>query len=655
MTVAPALQRNIPWLLLALAWIIVPHVEHLPPWITVLCVALGAWRWVAARRGLPLPNKWLLLALALTAGAGVLLTYRTITGRDAGVALLIVMLALKLMEMRSVRDGIVMIFLGYFLVITNFLYSQSILMGLYMLVAVLAITATLIGLNLPAPTLALKPKLRLATLLLAQGLPVMIVLFVLFPRAQSPLWGVPAPAQNAVTGLSNSMSPGDISSLGLSRAVAFRAEFVGAAPAPELRYWRGPVFWHFDGRTWSAGPQRRPAAVTLYAEGEPLTYTITLEPHDQHWLFALDFPLTLPPSSSMSDDFQVLAAAPARQRLRYQITSQPKYRVETELRPVARRHALQLPSDFNPQARQLGESWRENARNGREIVDAALDMFTREAFFYTLSPPPLGRHAVDDFLFGSRRGFCEHYAGSFVFLMRAAGVPARVVTGYQGGEHNPIGNYLIVRQSDAHAWAEVWLEDQGWVRIDPTARIAPQRVTAEAGLLDALPSGEALPLFTRLNPDWLRQLRFGMDLVNYNWHKWVLGYSHRRQHELLSRLGMGLESARGMIYGLLTGIGGLMLFFAATLLWRLRTRPQDPAVAAYRRFCARLAQAGLGRRAEEGPAAHAARIVQLRPDLAGSVARISDLYIALRYRPNAAPGRDEQLRKLRKLVWLFRP
>jgi transglutaminase-like putative cysteine protease len=655
MTVAPALQRNIPWLLLVLAWIIVPHVEHLPPWITLLCVALGGWRWVAARRGLPLPNKWLLLALALTAGAGVLLTYRTITGRDAGVALLIVMLSLKLMEMRSVRDGIVMIFLGYFLIVTNFLYSQSILMGGYMLVAVLAITATLVGLNLPEPTLALKPKIRLAALLLAQGLPVMIVLFVLFPRAQSPLWGAPAPLQNAVTGLSDSMSPGDISRLGLSSAVAFRAEFAGAAPAPELRYWRGPVFWYFDGRTWSAGSPRRPAAVSLHVEGEPVTYTITLEPHDQQWLFALDFPITLPPTSSMTDDFQVLAAAPARQRLRYQITSQPKYRVETELRQLARRHALQLPPDVNPQARQLAQSWRANARSGKEIVDAALDLFSREAFFYTLSPPPLGFHSVDNFLFDSRRGFCEHYAGSFVFLMRAAGVPARVVTGYQGGEHNPIGNYLIVRQSDAHAWAEVWLEDQGWVRIDPTARIAPQRVLAEAGLLDALPSSEALPVFARMNPDWLRQLRFGMDLVNYNWHKWVLGYSHKRQNELLSRLGMGLESARGMIYGLLTGIGGLMLIFAAAMLWRLRAHPRDPVVAAYRRFCARLAQAGLARRQGEGPAVHAARVMQLRPDLAASVARISDLYIDLRYRPIPGTARAEQLRELKKQVWLFKP
>lgn len=650
--VAPALQRNIPWLLLTLAWLIAPHLEHLPLWITLLCLALGIWRWVAARRNTPLPNKWLLLALAGTAGFGVLLTFNTITGRDAGVALLIVMLSLKLMEMRSVRDGIVVIFLGYFLVITNFLYTQTIPMGLYMLVAVLAITATLIGLNQPVPTLTARRKIRLAAVLLGQGLPLMIVLFVFFPRAPSPLWGIPDPALSATTGLSNSMSPGDISRLGLSSAVAFRAEFSGAAPEPQSRYWRGPVFWQYDGRTWTAGPPRRAAAITLHAEGEPVTYTITLEPHQQRWLLALDFPIKLPPSSTMSDDFQVLAAAPARQRLRYELTSHTRYRVETELHPRARKYALQLPPGYNPQAVRLAASWRERAASDRAIVDMALDMFTNQPFSYTLSPPRLGVHAVDDFLFDSRRGFCEHYAGSFVFLMRAAGIPARVVTGYQGGEYNPIGNYLIVRQSDAHAWAEVWLEGQGWVRIDPTARIAPQRVEAESGLLAALPAGEALPLFARMDFDWLRQIRFGWDMVNYNWHKWVLGYSHKRQHELLSKLGMGLDSVRGMAYAMLLGLGGLMLVFAAAMLWQLRAAPRDPVVAAYRRFCAKLAGVGLVRRAEEGPGDYAARIAAARPELAASAARITELYVALRYRRQPDPS---TLKRLRQAVWSFRP
>jgi transglutaminase-like putative cysteine protease len=650
--VAPALQRNIPWLLLTLAWLIAPHLEHLPLWITLLCLGLGVWRWVAARRNAPLPNKWLLLALAGTAGFGVLLTFNTITGRDAGVALLIVMLSLKLMEMRSVRDGIVVIFLGYFLVITNFLYTQTILMGLYMLAAVLAITATLVGLNQPAQTLTARRKIRLAAVLLGQGLPLMIVLFVFFPRAPSPLWGRPDPALSAMTGLSDSMAPGDISRLGLSAAVAFRAEFSGAPPEPQSRYWRGPVLWQYDGRAWTAGPLRRPSAITLHVEGEPVTYTITLEPHQRRWLFALDFPITLPPSSSMTDDFQVLAAAPARQRLRYELTSQTRYRVETELHPRARKHALQLPPGYNPQAMRLAASWQERAASDRAIVDMALDMFTKQPFSYTLSPPRLGTHAVDEFLFDSRRGFCEHYAGSFVFLMRAAGVPARVVTGYQGGEHNPIGNYLIVRQSDAHAWAEVWLEGQGWVRIDPTALIAPQRIEVEAGLLAALPAGEALPLFARMDFDLLRQIRFGWDMVNYNWHKWVLGYSHKRQHELLSRLGMGLDTVRGMAYAMLLGIGGLMMVFAALMLWRLRTAPRDPVVAAYRRFGTKLAGVGLARREDEGPGDYAARVAAARPELAARVERISSLYVALRYRRQPDPS---TLKQLRQAVWLFRP
>ncbi|MBS4098957.1 MAG: DUF3488 domain-containing transglutaminase family protein [Sulfuricella sp.] len=647
MTVAPALQRNIPWLLVTLAWVVAPHVAHLPIWVTLMGIGLGAWRWVAARRESPLPNKWLLLLLAGAAGFGVLTTYGTITGRDAGVALLIVMLALKLMEMHSVRDGVVMIFLGYFLVITNFLYSQTILMGLYLLVAVLGITATLIGLNQPLPSSTARQRLKLATLLLAQGLPVMIVMFVLFPRAQGPLWATPDPTPSSITGLSDSMAPGSIGRLGLSNAVAFRAEFKAAPPAPQLRYWRGPVFWQYDGRTWSAGPWRKPSVTTLHVEDKPIDYVITLEPHNQRWLFALDFPMSLPPSAIMSDDYQVLATAPARQRLRYQLTSQVRYQVGRELTPQQRRDGLQLPPGYNPRSRELAAKLRAESRSDREVVARVLTMFTSQPFVYTLNPPLLGTHSVDEFLFDTRRGFCEHYAGSFVFLLRAAGIPARVVTGYQGGEHNPMGNYLIVRQSDAHAWAEAWLEGQGWVRFDPTASIAPQRVEVESGLSAALPENVAL-----LDADWLRQTRFAWDMVNYNWHKWVLGYSYKRQSELLASLGLNIASAREVAYTLLIAIGGLLMVFSGLMMWRLRAHPKDAALAAYLRFCGKLEEIGLPRDAGEGPQDYARRVAALRPDLAGKVADITARYVLLRYRPH--PERTE-LGQLRKQVWLFRP
>ncbi|MFA7242703.1 MAG: DUF3488 and DUF4129 domain-containing transglutaminase family protein [Sulfuricellaceae bacterium] len=655
--IAPALQRNIPWLLVVLAWTIAPHVAHLPVWATPLCIGLGVWRWVVARRGTKLPDKKLLLALAGLAGFGVLSNYGTTLGRDAGVALLIVMLCMKLMELRSVRDGVVMIFLCYFLVITNFFYSQSILMGLYMLVAVLAVTATLIGLNQPTQAGAGRRNIRLAAILLGQGLPVMLVLFVLFPRVQGPLWGKPDPQLSAVTGLSDSMSPGSISRLGLSGAVAFRAEFAGVAPASPLRYWRGPVFWHYDGRTWTVGAARHPAPISLNVQGEPVVYTITLEPHNQRWLFALDFPLELPPGSSMTEDFQVLAAAAARQRLRYQITSRPRYLAGMELSQEQRRDGLQLPPGYNPRARELAASWQSRAKSDREVVDMALNLFANRPFAYTLSPPPLfGAHTVDDFLFDTRRGFCEHYAGSFVFLMRAAGIPARVVTGYQGGEYNPMGNYLIVRQADAHAWAEVWLPEQGWVRIDPTASIAPQRVEQEAGLLAALPASEPLPMLARVDFDWLRKIRFGWDMVNYNWYLWVLNYGPKRQAALLARLGVKLDSTRDMAYALLIGVGGLMLVFSGGMLWRLRAQPKDATVAAYQRFCARLAGVGLTRGAQEGPADYAGRVSRSRPDLAASVARITDLYIALRYRiQSGQPPDPGEIGRLRQWVWRFRP
>lgn len=658
-SIAPALQRNISWLLVVLAWTIAPHVPHLPVWATPLCVAMGIWRWVVARRGSSLPGKKLLLTLAFLAGFGVLSNFGTTLGRDAGVSLLIVMLCMKLMELRSVRDGMVMVFLCYFLIVTNFLYSQSVLMGLYMLVAVLIVTATLIGLNQPAIAGNGRQNIRLAAILLGQGLPVMLVLFVFFPRIQGPLWGKQDPNIGAISGLSNNMSPGSISRLGLSDAVALRAEFVGAAPAPPLRYWRGPVFWHYDGRAWTSGASRRPTPISLKVEGDPVVYTITLEPHTLRGLFALDFPFTLPPGSLMSDDYQVLATTPVRQRLRYQLTSRLRYQAGMELNEEQRRGGLQLPPDINPRARKLAALWQSRAKSEREVVDMALDMFAKQPFVYTLSPPPLfGDHTVDAFLFETRRGFCEHYAGSFVFLMRAAGIPARVVTGYQGGELNPMGNYLIVRQSDAHAWAEVWLPEQGWVRIDPTASIAPQRVEREAGLLAALSASEPLPMLARVDFDWLRQTRFGWDLINYNWYLWVLNYGPKRQAALLARLGIQLDSVRDMAYALLIGVGGLMLVISGGMMWRLQAAPKDATVAAYRRFCAKLAKVGLAREAAEGPSDYAARIIRNRPDLAESVMRITERYIALRYRirpgSNIRPDPSE-IGLLRQMVWRFRP
>jgi len=640
-------MNKLAWLLASLALAIAPHLEHLPLWVGPLCLVLGLWRLAIARRNAPLPKKWLLFLLAASASAGLFSHYHTLFGRDAGVALLVVMIALKLMEMKSLRDTMVVIFLSYFLVITGFLYSQSIPTAFYLLLVVLVTTATMIGYSDVNNGLNARPRLRLAGVLLAQAVPLMLVLFVFFPRV-GPLWGLPKDAYAGMTGISDSMSPGAISQLIRSEATAFRVKFDAPPPHKNLRYWRGPVLWDYDGRTWSTRKPLGDAPAQLMPLGAALGYTVTLEPHNQRWLFALDLPATLPPGSSAGRDLQILSQTPVQQRLRYRIASYTQYRLGVKLDENERKRALHLPARANPQARELAGHWRGSLKNPQAIVNQALGMFRNEAFVYTLNPPLLGQQAVDDFIFKTRRGFCEHYTSSFVFLMRAAGIPARVVTGYQGGEMNPLGDYLIVRQSDAHAWAEVWLEKEGWVRIDPTAAVSPDRI--ESGIAAALPGAELPPGLAQLDAGWLKRARLSWDLLNNNWNQWVLGYSQERQSIFLSRFNTALASWQGMAITMATGFAALLLGIALWMLWHTPRRGIDRVQAAYEKFCARLARRGIVRSAHEGPADFAQRATRLRPDLAAQIELITQLYIMLRYGRHSAATKD-----LKQAVRRFRP
>lgn len=640
-------MNNLAWILASLGLAIGPHLGHMPLWVGPLCLALGLWRVAAERGKTKLPNRGLLFALTVAATAGILAHFHTLLGRDAGVTLLVAMIALKLMEMKSSRDTMVVIFLSYFLVITGFLYSQSIPMALYLLLVVLVTTTAMIGYNDVNHGLSVRPRLRLAGSLLIQAVPLMLVLFVLFPRVP-PLWGLPKDAHAGMTGLSDSMSPGTISQLIQSEATAFRVKFDGAPPRPNARYWRGPVLWDYDGRTWATRTPLEDRPAQLVPLSQALNYTVTLEPHNQRWLFALELPATLPPGSRASGDLQILTPSPVQHRLRYSAASHTRYRLGSELTKNERQRALHLPVETNPRTRKLAERWRNTLPNPQAITNEALAMFRNQAFIYTLSPPLLGQQAVDDFLFRTRRGFCEHYASAFVFLMRAAGVPARVVTGYQGGEMNPLGDYMIVRQSDAHAWAEVWLNQQGWVRIDPTAAVSPDRV--ESGIAASLPTAELPFALTRLDTAWLKRARLSWDLLNNNWNQWVLGYGHERQRSFLSRFHASLASWQGMTVALVAGIAALLLGIALWMLWHAPRRGTDPVQAAYQTYCARLARRGIAKPAHEGPADFALRAVRQRPDLAPQIERITQLYIHLRY------GRQrETARELQQAVRHFRP
>lgn len=650
----PLGARTVDLILLALAVALLPHLTHLPVIITLFCLAFAAWRWIAAHHGWSLPGMPTRTLLTLLALSAVVLSYGTVFGRDAGAALLAIMLGLKLLEVRHFRDGVVVLFLGYFLAVAMVLFSQELYVIGFLAIALLLITAALIDLNhasRAAPAAPLSLILRRSGALLLQAVPLMLVMFLLFPRIPGPLWSLPEDAYGSSTGLSDSMSPGSISELGRSDTVAFRVSFDDAVPAPEQLYWRGPVFWYTDGSNWSTGPrQGEPGRIELpdiVPQGSPVSYNITLEPHNRRWLFALEMPYAIPGDSSHTEDLLLLADKPVRQLTRYQVTSYPDY-VTTMLDPGARERALQLPP-ANPRALALGKAWRAELRSDRAVVERALEHFRVEPFHYTLTPPLLGDDPVDDFLFGTRRGFCEHYAAAFTLLMRAAGIPTRVVTGYQGGELNPLGDYLIVRQRDAHAWAEVWLADRGWVRIDPTAAVAPHRI--EHGSADVF-SREQSALRTVIEQGLIgalwRHSRFGWDTVNNRWNQWVLGYGPENQLAFLSRI--GLRNWADMAFAMLITVA--LILFAIAVIVLLRSPTGDPVARLYRLYCAKLARAGIRHRPAEGPAEFAARAVAIRPDLARVIEDISKRYIAIRYGGVNTPG---QLRRLQRDIRNLRP
>lgn len=638
-------DRSAGYDLLAAATVaLLPHVARFPWWLTPGLAALFVWRFLMLRRGWPAPGRWLRVTLTALFALVVYRHYGTIFGRDAGSALLAAMLALKFLELRRLRDYMLSVFLIYFLIVVGFLYSQEPWLVLYLLAVFIATTMTLVRLALPG--IGHRRAMRLASVLFAQALPLMLVMHLLFPRIQGALWGLPQDAYAGMTGMSEEMHPGSINELSLSDEVAFRAYFNAGSPAPADLYWRTLVLTHTDGRTWTRGPRGR-TPPTLQPDGPALAYTLVVQPSNKPWLPALELPARPPAGVALRSGFVLEDAQPIRERKSFDLIAYPRYRA-LRLDETERRAALELSPQTSSRVRALADTLRAG-HDDAATVRAILQYFHAEKFSYTLTPPLLGADPVDEFLFDSRRGFCEHYATAFVVLARAAGIPARVVAGYQGGEFNPAGRYYIVRQSDAHAWAEVWLADRGWTRADPTAAVSPERIEYGAEVLrrllgrgvqlDNLPPG-ALDLrwFERIQ----RDTRLALDAVRSSWQRWVLGYNTDRQREFLAALGLG-EFGAARLVGMLAGIVALIL--AGYLVYNRPRSPRlDPAQRAYLDFCRKLARAGLVRRPHEGPKDFAARCARQLPGSSADIAAISDLYGRLRY------GREDGPEVLRDFI-----
>ncbi len=619
---------NIMWLLAAMTFVIAPHTQRLPWWATAACVAAGVWRWWIARNGFRTPPWWAMSAIAIAITAAAFLEYKRLFGREVGIALLIVMLCLKVLEMKMKRDAMVVIFLGFFLALTNFMYSQTLAMGAYMLVCVWIFVATLIGFNRIHTEPTLRERLMPSAWLLLQGIPLMLVLFFLFPRMSAPLWGMPQ-ENSARSGLSDSMSPGDISKLSQSDAVAFRVEFEGAIPNTTDLYWRGPVLGMQTGKGWRMYDVSPVNALNYIPEGPLTNYRVTLQPHNKPWLFALDMPSNIPPDAYVLGDYQLRSRLPVTTLKAYDMSSHLRFRAGVDLKPRDIEPYLRYDTNINPRAIAYAKKLRDAFPDKKALIEQLMGLYNRE-FTYTLEPPLLGNNPVDEFLFDTKQGFCEHYSSSFVFVLRAAGIPARVVTGYQGGEINPITRQLIVRQADAHAWSEVWFDDLGWVRADPTFAVSPLRINrglsaavGPQGVFDNLAAVEGFGI--------LKQAVFTWDAINSTWNQWVVGFNQDRQRGVFDKLGIKDADWRTLSIALMIGIfvagGGVGLFIIA----RAYRSQRPPVIAAYERFCAKLAKTGLVRAPNEGPQDFLRRIEIERSASYAEARQVIDAYVAARY------------------------
>ncbi|MEM8815263.1 MAG: DUF3488 and transglutaminase-like domain-containing protein [Pseudomonadota bacterium] len=654
-----SLLGSLPWTLLALGVSVLPHLPYLPGWISAAAIACALWRLIIEKRRWLLPSVWFRGLLALSCFLGVLATYETISGVGPGTALLAVMAALKLLETRKRRDQFVLLFIAIFLVMSALLREQYVWSVPYMFLSLVVTMSAWLRMT-ASPAQPPRQTVLSAARMVAYALPLAVAMWLFFPRIATPFWAVPIDTSSGVTGLSDTMSPGDISSLSESDAVAFRVRFEQAAPAPRDRYWRALVLHRFNGRTWSGSD---PTIDHRFRErieyrGEPVDYQVVLEPTRTQWIMALDVAESWDLDGTHMGRAQSLwRPQPVDQRIAYAVRSYPEYTIDRTLSGFAQSWYLDLPEGRNPKARQLAESLRRSAGSDRAFVTEVLAKFNQEDFYYTLQPPALGSNPVDSFLFSTRQGFCEHYASAFAVLMRAAGIPARVVLGYQGGELNRLGDYLIVRQADAHAWTEIWLEGSGWQRVDPTAAVAPERI--ESSRRDAILDGTGAAWGFSEISRWRYRLGMTWDAVNARWNELVLGYGPENQKRFMRWLGFDKPDPRTLVLTLIGLVVGLAAVVHVVLILRFRPPVEDRAKRLFERFAQKT---GVAPRRGETPLAYARRVVRETADAAAfheesgtaraqKIEAITLLYLDVRYGSMGRQG----IAQLGAQIQAFRP
>ncbi len=618
--------------LLGIHIVALPLYPHLPLQVLLVTAVFTLWTWLIISGRVSQPGRLMMFMLTMMVVAVLMQSYGTILGQMPGSAMLLMLSFLKLFEMKSTRDIAVVIFMGLFLVASKFFFSQSLLIAIYVFVAVVYLTSLLIVFSDRLGTTHFNARMYKSLNMIIQAVPLMLILFVLFPRLPGPLWGLPEDAQAATTGISDEMSPGSIDQLIGSGKVAFRVKFDGDPPQHSDLYWRGLVLSNYDGRTWrldNAPAEARPLLVPSGDEKAMYKYKVMLEPHNRRWLYSLETMTEYEGRLAVTREMQVLA----RERVRDVISYIMRSDIKAENRGLSgpeRSKNLALPDGLNSESIEFARGlFQASGRDDSIYIKNVLKHFSAAGFVYTLSPPLLGENAMDEFLFGTRRGFCEHFASAFVYLMRAAGIPSRVVIGYQGGAMHPFDDYMIVRQSDAHAWAEVWLRGAGWVRVDPTTAVSPARI--EAGIEHAGLERDLLPSILISDNAIFQRARYVWDSFHNSWNQWVVGYNRERQQELLRMLGFNNVNSSDLavlLVVLMTLAGGLIAWW---VIRRDSVKQSDLIKFYYDRFCRKLAKAGVSHRSNEGATEFMARAVRAFPAKEQELAMITGDYEHLRY------------------------
>lgn len=660
------------WILLSVFLVIAPQSLYMPIWISIIALCCLVWRYLIFVGQLNYPTKparvlivifTLLISISQMRALGV--------GLESASSLLTLGFVFKLVEMREKRDIYVVMSLSFVMCMVAFLYTQSLLITLYVSLCVVVVLATLIALNRTSLERDARSTGMLAIRLAMQALPLTVILFMVVPRV-APLWAVPVQTTGGTTGVTDEMSPGDLSSLGRSSELAFRVQFENVAPPlHQDLYWRGLVLENFDGTTWMRRRYRSAygnAAARgnfqfdwenrTLVSGEPLEYNVILEPTQQPWVYGLHLAEPATRNLFQSRNFEIYNNGLISKRFSYDLLSYPTNQTDLVLLESARARNTEIPEEGNERSRQFAGELRASVASDRDYVYAVLAHFQQNPFYYTLNPSLLGENRVDDFLFNTREGFCEHYASTFAYLMRAAGIPTRVVVGYQGAEYNPYENYLMVYQNNAHAWNEVWLEGEGWVRFDPTGAVSPTRIEqgVEAALQDDLElMDQSLLDAVSGRFGWINTLRLRLEGLEYEWNRRVVSYDEEVQVELFERL-FGEITEQKVLF-LLVGLASIVMLAVTFSMVKIGNRREiDPVTKLFQTLSDELGKIDLARRTGEGPLDYRNRVVAARPELENVMDGFVKLYVAITYRnpANNDQMRRKQLKALKQQLLLFR-